>query len=185
MFWSVHKVRSYSSISVEISDHFWSRNIISSNIPAELLSFESHLDTSVSLVLRQSPSQSAGSVVRCGKLCGDIASNRLSGGCSRVQLGLLVQRKEVALSTTCSEDCTPGFTFGILAVEGDSVCPRLECRLPIQFLFVLTPVHQQLSLLLPRSPPHFHCSRSFPKARFTPSVLPTAPALRLNLQQTA
>ena len=174
-------------LSGKIRSLLESELISSSNIPAEVFSFESHLDTSVSLALRQSPSQSAGSVMRCGKRWWEYCMHfRLSGGCSRVQSGPLAQREEVTLSTTCSEDCIiTGFTLGILAVERDTVCPRLECRLPIQFLFVLTLVHQQLSLLLPRSPPHFHCSRLFPNARFTPSVLPTAPALRLNLQQTA
>ena len=112
---------------------------------------------------------------------------------SRVQSGPLAQCKEVALLTTCFEDCTLGHTLGILAVhtlgilavEGDSVHLKLECQLPIQFLFVLTLVHQQVSLLSLRWPPHFHCSRSFPNARYTTSIFPTAPVLRLHLQLTA
>ena len=48
-------------------------------------------------------------------------------------------------------------------------------------LTVDTPVHQQLSPLLPRSPLlSFHRSTPFPTARFALPVLPTAAALPLN-----
>ena len=102
----------------------------------------------------------------------------LLAGCSRVQLGLLLQPSEVALSTTCGP--TPrNFRRPHSSVSTwhrprrrRSLCAGLECRLPLLFLLVLAPVHQQLlSLLL-----LFHCSALFPTARFVlPDCAPTQP----------
>ena len=106
----------------------------------------------------------------------------LFAGCSRVQLGLLLQRGEkwrcqrrVDQPCVASDDCAPVFPQGGRSAQGSSVdsqfcscwsCPPDSCRRGCR-----------------RG--HFIVQKSFLTAPFAPPVLPTAPVLPVSLQQTA